>query len=75
MLFRSAAGDTYQAPNEPGVTMATSDAGAVEVDVDGKNLGPVGQSQQILGRVSLEPESLMARFRNQSIRTVRRKLP
>ncbi len=70
-----AAGDTYQAPNEPGVTMATSDAGAVEVDVDGKNLGPVGQSQQILGRVSLEPESLMARFRNQSIRTVRRKLP
>lgn len=59
-----AAGDTYQPPNEPGVTMATNDAGAVEVDVDGKNLGPVGLSQQVLGRVSLEPESLMDRFRN-----------
>ena len=59
-----AAGDIYQAPNDPGVTLATSDAGALEVDVDGKNLGPVGQAQQVLGRVSLEPESLMDRFRN-----------
>lgn len=59
-----AAGDTYEAPDEPGVTMATSDAGALEVDVDGKNLGAVGQSQQVLGRVLLEPESLMDRFRN-----------
>ena len=59
-----AAGDIDQAPNEPGVTLAISDAGAVEVDVDGKNLGPVGQPQQVLGRVSLEPESLMDRFRN-----------
>lgn len=57
------AGDTYQAPNEPGITLATSDGGAVEMDVDGKNLGPVGQSQQVLGRVSLEPDSLMERFR------------
>lgn len=59
-----AAGDIYEAPDEPGVTLATSDAGALEVDVDGKNLGPVGQSQQVLGRVSLEPDSLMDRFRN-----------
>jgi cytoskeleton protein RodZ len=58
------AGDTYQAPDEPGVTLAISDAGALEVDVDGKNLGPVGQPQQVLGRVSLEPDSLMDRFRN-----------
>jgi cytoskeleton protein RodZ len=59
-----APGDTYQAPNIPGVTLATSDAGAVEMDVDGKDLGTVGQPQQVLGRVSLEPESLMDRFRN-----------
>ena len=57
------AGDTYQAPNEPGITLATSDGGALEMDVDGKNLGTVGQPQQVLGRVSLEPESLMDRFR------------
>jgi cytoskeleton protein RodZ len=58
------AGDTYQAPNEPGITLATSDGGALEMDVDGKNLGTVGEPQQVLGRVSLEPESLMDRFRN-----------
>jgi cytoskeleton protein RodZ len=57
------AGDIYQAPNEPGITLATSDGGALEMDVDGKNLGTVGQPQQVLGRVSLEPESLMERFR------------
>jgi cytoskeleton protein RodZ len=57
------AGDTYQVPNEPGITLATSDAGVLETDVDGKNLGPVGQPQQVLGRVSLEPDSLMDRFR------------
>jgi cytoskeleton protein RodZ len=57
------AGDTYQAPNEPGITLATSDGGALEMDVDGKNLGTVGQPQQVLGRVSLEPDSLMERFR------------
>jgi cytoskeleton protein RodZ len=56
-------GDSYQPPNIPGVTMATSDGGALEMDVDGKNLGVVGQPQQVLGRVSLEPESLMDRFR------------
>jgi cytoskeleton protein RodZ len=57
------AGDIYQAPNEPGLTLATSDGGALEMDVDGKNLGTVGQPQQVLGRVSLEPDSLMERFR------------
>lgn len=59
------AGDTYRVPNEPGMTLATSDGGALEMDVDGKNLGTVGQPQQVLGRVSLEPESLMERFRTQ----------
>ena len=58
-----APGDSYQTPNVPGLTLATSDAGALEMDVDGKNLGTVGQPQQVLGRVSLEPESLMERFR------------
>jgi len=56
------AGDSYQAPNEPGITMATSDAGALEVDLDGATLGRVGQPQQVLGRVSLDPQSLSDRF-------------
>ena len=59
-----APGDSYQAPNTPGVTFATSDAGALEVDLDGIALGRVGQSQQVLGRVSLDPQSLSDRFNN-----------
>ena len=56
------AGDSYRAPNEPGITLATTDAGALEVELDGTSLGRVGQPQQVLGRVSLDPQSLTDRF-------------
>jgi len=56
------AGDTYQVPNTPGLSMATSDAGAVEVVLDGLAMGRAGQQQQVLGRVSLDPQSLVDRF-------------
>ena len=55
-------GDSYQVPNIPGLSLATSDAGAVDVVVDGLDKGRVGQNQQILGHVSLEPQSLVDRF-------------
>jgi cytoskeleton protein RodZ len=58
------AGDSYQVPDMPGVTMATSDAGALEVDLDGIALGRAGQAQQVVGRVSLDPQSLTDRFNN-----------
>lgn len=57
-------GDSYQVPNTPGVTMATNNAGVVEIDLDGIALGRAGQPQQILGRVSLDPQSLADRFNN-----------
>jgi cytoskeleton protein RodZ len=56
------AGDSYLVPNLPGLSLATNNAGAIEVDLDGQALGPVGQSQEILGRVSLDPQSLVDRF-------------
>jgi len=56
------AGDTYMVPNLPGLSLATSNAGAIEVALDGQVLGPVGQGQEILGRVSLDPQSLVDRF-------------
>ena len=56
------AGDTYQVPNTPGLSLATSDAGAVEVVLDGLAMGRAGQQQQVLGRVSLDPQSLVDRF-------------
>jgi len=58
------AGDSYQVPDMPGITLATSDAGAVEVDLDGVALGRAGQPQQVVGRVSLDPQSLSDRFNN-----------
>jgi cytoskeleton protein RodZ len=57
-------GDSYQVPNNPGITMATSNADAVEIDLDGVMLGRAGQPEQILGRVSLDPQSLADRFNN-----------
>lgn len=56
------AGDSYWVPNIAGLSMATSNAGMVDVAVDGANLGRAGQNQQILGRVSLNPASLAERF-------------
>ena len=57
-------GDSYLVPDMPGITMATSDAGAVEMDLDGIALGRAGAPQQVLGRVSLDPQSLADRFNN-----------
>ena len=56
------AGDVYQVPNTPGLNVAVSDAGAVEVDLDGIALGRAGQQSQVIGRMSLDPQSLVDRF-------------
>jgi len=55
-------GDSYQVPNVPGMTMATDNAGDVELDLDGIALGRAGEPEQILGRISLDPQSLADRF-------------
>ena len=57
-----APGQAYYVPNQPGLNMALSNAGAIEVDVDGAGMGRVGGSGQVLGRVSLDPQSLVDRF-------------
>ena len=58
------AGDSYQVPNIVGLAMATSNAGAVELDLDGIAMGWAGSPQEVLGRVSLDPQSLADRFNN-----------
>lgn len=57
-----AAGEVYYVPNLPGLTLALSNAGAVDVELDGKALGRVGQENQVLGRVSLDPQSMSDRY-------------
>lgn len=55
-------GETYYVPNQPGLTMALSNAGAVDIDLDGVGMGRAGGDRQVLGRVSLDPQSLVDRF-------------
>jgi cytoskeleton protein RodZ len=52
------AGDSYRVPNTPGITMATDNAGAVEVNLDGAVLGRAGATQQGEPGLSLDPQSL-----------------
>ncbi len=59
------AGDTYRVPNLTGLNLAVADAGQIQVDLDGQPLGRVGQPAQVLGRVSLDPQSLADRFNRQ----------
>ncbi len=56
------AGESYIVPNLNGLRLALSNAGAVQVDVDGASLGRVGGDGAVVGRVSLDPQSLMDRF-------------
>lgn len=55
-------GDIYRVPNLTGLNLAVADAGAIDIELDGQQLGPVGQPGQVLGRVSLNPQALMDRF-------------
>ena len=55
-------GEIYYVPNQAGLTMALSNAGAIDVDLDGAQMGRVGGVGQVVGRVSLDPQSLVDRY-------------
>ncbi len=52
-------GDIYYVPDEPGLLMATGNAGGIKVKVDGKEIAPLGEAGQIKRKISLSPESLL----------------
>ena len=54
-------GDTYQVPNLVGATLSTSNAGAVELDLDGAVVGLVGKDNQTTEALSLDPQAVMDR--------------
>ena len=54
-------GDTYQVPNLVGATLSTSNAGAVELDLDGAVVGLVGKNDQTAEALSLDPQAIMDR--------------
>jgi cytoskeleton protein RodZ len=57
-----AVGDSYSVPAVEGLSLAVANAGALDAVVDGLDLGRVGENQQVLGHVSLDPQSLVDRF-------------
>ena len=58
------AGDIYQVPNFTGLTLSTSNGGAVEVDLDGLAMGNAGASDQETQDLPLDPQSIVDHFGN-----------
>jgi cytoskeleton protein RodZ len=56
------AGDTYQLPNAVGLTLSTTNAGAVELNLDGQAIGVAGGVQQSADDVPLDPQAIADRF-------------
>lgn len=55
------AGDSYRVPNITGVTLTTSNAGAIQLELDGSVVGVAGKSQETAELISLDPQSIMDR--------------
>jgi cytoskeleton protein RodZ len=55
-------GDIYQVPNKVGVTLTTTNAGAVEVDLDGQSMGYAGRGTGVVEAISLDPQSIVDRL-------------
>ncbi len=54
-------GDTYHVPNLVGMTLTTSNAGAVELDLDGLAMGLVGKTNETTEALSLDPQAITDR--------------
>jgi len=54
-------GDTYQVPNRVGVTLTTTNVGAVEVDLDGQSMGFAGSGTGVAEAISLDPQAIVDR--------------
>lgn len=57
------AGDTYQLPNVTGLTLSTTNAGAVEMDLDGQAIGVAGGVDQGAEAIPLDPQAIVDRFK------------
>lgn len=57
------AGDTYQLPNATGLTLSTTNAGAVEMDLDGQAIGVAGGVDQSAESIPLDPQAIVDRFK------------
>jgi cytoskeletal protein RodZ len=54
-------GETYNVPAQPGITLATGNAGALDILVDGQTIAPIGPPGAVRRDVLLEPGALLER--------------
>ena len=54
------AGDQYEVPNRPGLSLMTGNAGALELLVDGKVAPAIGVIGEVRRDVQLDPDKLLA---------------
>ena len=54
-------GDTYLVPNKVGVTLTTTNASAVEVNLDGQTMGYSGRGTGVADAISLDPQAIVDR--------------
>jgi cytoskeleton protein RodZ len=55
-------GDSYQMPNVTGLTLSAANAGAVELNLDGRVMGPAGADQQSADNLPVDPQTIADRF-------------
>jgi cytoskeleton protein RodZ len=55
-------GDSYRLPNLVGLSLSTSNAGAVEIDLDGLAMGRAGDMSRAAGDISMDPQDIVDRF-------------
>lgn len=55
------AGDVYKVPNLAGLRLLTGNAGGTRISLDGAELAPLGDANQVLRDVSLDPAALQVR--------------
>ncbi|MGB8275062.1 MAG: DUF4115 domain-containing protein, partial [Alphaproteobacteria bacterium] len=53
------AGDSYRVPNQPGLSLLTGNAGALEIFVDGHKVPPIGPGGAIRRDVALDADRLL----------------
>ena len=54
-------GDTYQVPNVVGLSLTTTNANAVEIDLDGAAMGFAGKQAGMAEAISLDPQAIVDR--------------
>jgi cytoskeleton protein RodZ len=55
-------GESYAAPDRAGLIMQTGNAGGLQVEVDGRSLGVMGRSGEVITRVPLDPSYFVERM-------------